>query len=245
MIMRHCFARHPCSAPLFSASGILSFHWGYFCSQRKCAFLPQWLSRFWLSDCHTKWLIQRSRICKETQYLAVVLTDKFVKCVCRNLRVTQGKQSFHLRQNCFSIFTEFIVAMATNAEQQKWRQIRISSVSSSYRSDTTEPLFLFRESRGVWLSQSSTRTPSTSGYGEFWTSWLVSFSLPVLIPLNHSCAPLLGQFVRPLLRFVFQVYQEYPRVIWSVNQLSQLVIQPVVQSFSKSVSRSFRLSICY
>ena len=40
---------------------------------------------------------QTSRLSPETQYLASILTDKLVKCICRNIDCAQGRQSLHSR----------------------------------------------------------------------------------------------------------------------------------------------------
>ena len=76
--------------------------------------------RFRVSGYCTKWRIQASmiarihacqtsKLCQETQYLASILSNAFVKCICRNIRCALGKWSLHSWWNFFSTFTEFRV----------------------------------------------------------------------------------------------------------------------------------------
>ena len=66
---------------------------------------------------HARWMSSQ-----ETQYLALILTEKQVQSIYRNLNCGQGKRRLHWRWNVISTF----MAMATNADQRKWRQIRVS-----------------------------------------------------------------------------------------------------------------------
>ena len=52
---------------------------------------------------HVRWT---SRLGQGTQYLASLLTDKLVQCICRNVNGAQGKRSLHSRWNFNSTFTE-------------------------------------------------------------------------------------------------------------------------------------------
>ena len=49
-----------------------------------------------ISRIHVCWTLKRSQ---ETQYLASILSDTFVKCICRNISCALGKSSSHSRWN--------------------------------------------------------------------------------------------------------------------------------------------------
>ena len=72
---------------------------------------------------------QTSRLTQETLYLDSFLTVKSVKCICRNISCAQGKRSLHSSWNFISRLSPGYTTMTTNADQRKWRQIRISAVS--------------------------------------------------------------------------------------------------------------------
>ena len=84
-------------------------------------FSAVWSPRFWVSGYCTRWQIQGSfdssyerllnikTYCQETQYLASILSDTFIKCICHNTSCTLGKWSLHSRWNFISAFTELHV----------------------------------------------------------------------------------------------------------------------------------------
>ena len=61
-----------------------------------------------------------SKLSPETQYLASILSNTFVKYICRNISCALGKWSLQSRWK----------SMVTNADKRKWRQIRISAGSA-------------------------------------------------------------------------------------------------------------------
>ena len=81
----------------------------------------------------TKWrihglfskVVSSSRLRQETQYLASILTDTFVKCIRCNISCAQENIAYTHGE----ILSDFHWAMATNADQWKWRQRRIAAVS--------------------------------------------------------------------------------------------------------------------
>ena len=73
--------------------------------------------------------VKRQNLAKKTRYLASILSDTFVKCNCRNMNCALGKWSLHSRWNFVSTFTELHVH-GDERWLMKWRQIRISAVST-------------------------------------------------------------------------------------------------------------------
>ena len=65
----------------------------------------------------------------ECQNFASILTDKYDELICRNVSCAQRKRSLHSRWNSISTLTLSYTAMATDADQWKWRQIHIFAVS--------------------------------------------------------------------------------------------------------------------
>ena len=77
--------------------------------------------RFWVSGHCTKWRFQvpvfivlihacwTSKLSQESQCLASILTDKFIKCIWRNIICAQVKRSLHSRWNFISTFTQLHV----------------------------------------------------------------------------------------------------------------------------------------
>ena len=53
--------------------------------------------------------IARIQLSRESQYLASILSDTFVKCICRDISRVLGKWSLHSRWNVISTFTELHV----------------------------------------------------------------------------------------------------------------------------------------
>ena len=73
-------------------------------------------------------LFKTSKLSQETQYLASILSDTFIKCICRSISCALGKWSLHSRWNLIS--TEL---HACERWPIKWRQLRISAVSMQHR----------------------------------------------------------------------------------------------------------------
>ena len=59
-----------------------------------------------------------------------MLSDTFVKRICRIISCALGKWSLHSRWNFLDVHCVYM-AMATNADQWKWRQIRIPLTNGS------------------------------------------------------------------------------------------------------------------
>ena len=105
-------------SPRFSVSGYSTQH-----DEVECSFF------FFIAGIHA---CSTSKLRQETQYLASILADKFVKCIWRNISRTHSRKTeLALGVNSLSrgFHHELHRAMATNADQWKWHQRRISAVS--------------------------------------------------------------------------------------------------------------------
>ena len=104
--------------------------WAIHTPPQKYAFLPCMLLYFELAA-----------TAQNDEYLASMLTDKLLLCICRNINCAQWKQSLHSRLKFYLDVRRVYIAMATNADQLKWRQIRISTEFATIYITTDSPPF--------------------------------------------------------------------------------------------------------
>ena len=74
-----------------------------------------------------------SRHSQKTQHLALIRTDKLAKCICCSTLVVHKEIRAVTRGEILSRPSLSHTAMATNADQWKWRQIRISTDQRKWR----------------------------------------------------------------------------------------------------------------